>query len=263
MTVRYRFMTFNIAHARGVSPVHQSLRSGDRLRANLLKIARLITRLDVDIVALQEIDQDSRWSGSFDHLKFLSEHTGLTHGVFGLTNKRTGRFHMNYGNAILSRFPIHHHESVTFDLGGVGKKGFLFAEIDTPSGRVPVLNAHMHHRSRPARLRQVIRLMHFLDEQRKHRKARWRTSPFVCGDLNNPSTHPDATAVLLGYLEQFDNCTLLPKGRSPHTFPALWPSRSLDFIYLPGGCTVVSSGVVRSYLSDHRPVLAEFNLAPG
>ena len=259
-------MTFNIAHARGVSPVHQSLRSHDRLRTNLLKIARLIARMGVDIVALQEIDQDSRWSGSFDHLKFLSEHTGLIHGVFGLTNKRTGRFHLNYGNAFLSRFPIHHHECVTFDLGGVGKKGFLFAEIDTPSGRLPILNAHLHHRSRPARLRQVIRLMHFLDEQRKHRKARWRTGPFLCGDLNNPSTQPDATAVLLGYMEQFDNCTLLPKGhqgRAPHTFPALWPSRSLDYIYLPGGCTAVSAAVVRSYLSDHRPVLAEFNLAPG
>ena len=260
--MRYRFMTFNIAHARGGSPVHQSLRSGDRLRANLLKIARLITRLGVDIVGLQEIDQDSRWSGSFDHLAFLREHTGLAHGVYGLTNKRTGRFHLNYGNAFLSRFPIHHHESVSFGRGAVGDKGFVFAEIDTPSGRLPMLNVHLHHRSRPARLRQVIKLMYFLDEQRKHRKARWRTGPFICGDLNNPSAQPDATAVLLGYLEQFDNCTLLPKGRAPHTFPALWPARALDYIYLPGACTGATSMVVRSFLSDHRPVLAEFNLTP-
>ena len=260
--MRYRLMTFNIAHARGASPVHQSLRSGDRLRANLLKIARLITRFRVDVVALQEIDVDSRWSGSFDHLEFLREHTGLAHLAFGSTNKRVGRFHLNYGNAFLSRFPIHHHESVTFGRGTVGEKGFLFAEIDTPSGRLPMLNAHLHHRSRPARLRQVIRLMHFLDEQRKHRKARWRTGPFICGDLNNASTQPDATAVLLGYLEQFETYTLLPKGRAPYTFPALWPRRALDYIYLTGACEEVSATVVRSYLSDHRPVLAEFNLLP-
>ena len=254
-------MTFNIAHARGATPVHQGLRSHDRLRANLMKIARLIKRFRVDIVGLQEIDQDSRWSGSFDHLEFLREHTGLAHAVFGLTNKRPGRFHLNYGNAFLSRYPIHHHESAAFGRGTVGEKGFLFAELDTPSGRLPMLNVHLHHRSRPARLRQVVRLMHFLDEQRKHRKASWRTGPFICGDLNNPSTQPDATAVLLGYLEQFESCTLLPKGRKSHTFPSLWPGRALDYIYLPGACTESSSMVVRSFLSDHRPVLAEFDLA--
>ncbi len=255
-------MTFNIAHARGASLVHQSLRSHDRLRANLRKIAQLITQLEVDIVALQEIDQDSRWSGSFDHLAFLREHTGLTHSVFGLTNKRIGRIHLNYGNAILSRYPIHHHESVSFGRGTVGEKGFLFTELDTPSGRIPICNVHLHHRSRPARLRQVIRLMHFLDEQRKHRKARWRTGPFICGDLNNTSVQPDATAVLLGYLEQFENYTLLPKGRAPHTFPSVWPRRALDYIYVPGDCTGASAMVVRSFLSDHRPVLAEFQLTP-
>ncbi len=259
--MRYRFMTFNIAHARGATPVHQGLRSGDRLRTNLLKIARLITRLGVDMVALQEIDRISRWSGSFDHLEFLREHTGLAHLAFGQTNKRGGRFHLHYGNAFLSRFPIPHHESVIFGRGTVGEKGFLFAEIDTPTGRLPMLNAHLHHRSKAARLRQVIRLMHFLDEQRKHRQAHWRTGPLVCGDMNNPSTQPDATAVLLGYLEQFENCTLLPKGRRPFTFPSLWPQRALDYIYLPGACTDSSAMVVRSFLSDHRPVLAEFKLS--
>lgn len=255
-------MSFNIAHARGATPVHQSLRSGEKLRANLMKIARLIVRLQVDIVALQEIDRISRWSGSFDHLEFLREQTGLAHVAFGQTNRRGGRFHLHYGNAFLSRFPVAHHESVIFGQSTVGEKGFLFAELDAPSGRLPMLNVHLHHRSRPERLRQVVRLMHFLDEQRKHRKAAWRTGPFICGDMNNPSTQPDATAVLLGYLEQFENTTLLPKGRKPYTFPSLWPQRALDYIYLPGACTDSSAMVVRSFLSDHRPVLAEFKLSP-
>jgi endonuclease/exonuclease/phosphatase family metal-dependent hydrolase len=260
--MRYRFMTFNIAHARGASPVHQSLRSEVRLRANLLKIARLIKRLGVDIVGLQEIDQDSRWSGSFDHLEFLREHTGLAYAVHGVTNKRLGRFHLNYGNAFLSRFPIHHHECVIFGRRTVGEKGFLFAELDTPSGRLPLLNVHLHHRSRAVRLRQVMRVMSFLDEQRKHRKSRWRTGPLICGDLNNPSAQPDATAVLLGYLEQYENYLLLPKGRASRTFPSLWPSRALDYVYLPGDCTGATAMVVRSFLSDHRPVFTEFHLTP-
>jgi len=46
------FLTFNIAHARGLG-LHQGLRSVVKLKANLLKIARLIQRLEADIVALQ------------------------------------------------------------------------------------------------------------------------------------------------------------------------------------------------------------------
>ena len=53
---RLRLLTFNIAHARGASPIHQSLRPVATLRANLRRIANLITRLRVDMVALQEID---------------------------------------------------------------------------------------------------------------------------------------------------------------------------------------------------------------
>ncbi len=261
---RYRLLTFNIAHARGAMPLHQSMFSVAKLRSNLQKIARLIKRLEADIVALQEIDENSHWNGSFDHLTYLAELTGLEHTVHGVNNRRSGRFHLSYGNAVLSRFPFHHHETVTFGRRTIGEKGFLFTEIDTPAGRLPLVNVHMHHRSRPSRLRQVLKLMQFLDEQRKARRSHWRIGPVVCGDLNNPSHWPDATAALLGYLEQFDDYTLVPKGRrdgqAERTFPSLWPQRALDYFYLPSHCGECEVTVVRSYLSDHRPVLVEFDL---
>jgi endonuclease/exonuclease/phosphatase family metal-dependent hydrolase len=257
---RLRLLTFNIAHARGALPVHQGLRSEAKIRANLLKIARLIQRLGADIVALQEIDENSHWNGSFDHLAFLSEHSGLTHAVYGVNNRRTGRFHLNYGNAFLSRFPIGHSETVPFGPRKMGEKGFVFAEIEVPrKGRLPLLNVHLHHRSRPQRLRQITRLMHFLDEQQVRRAAHWCSPPLVCGDFNNPSHRPDATATLLGYFEQANNYTLLPK--TGRTFPSLWPARALDYVFLPEECREPRAEIVRSLLSDHRPVLVEFSLS--
>jgi endonuclease/exonuclease/phosphatase family metal-dependent hydrolase len=258
--VRLRLLTFNIAHARGLAP-HQGLRSLPQLRAQLLKIARLIVRVEADIVALQEIDQNSRWSGSFDHLQFLRDHTGLAHAMHSMNNRFPGRYQLNYGNGILSRLPIVHAENVPFGKKRVGEKGFLFVEFELARGRVPLLNLHLHHRSRPHRLRQVQRVMRFLDEQRVRRAAHWRVPPILCGDLNNPAHSPDATAVLLGYLEERDDYMLLPKaGKGGRTFPSPWPARSLDFVYLPAVCPLQHTEVVRSYLSDHRPVLVEFQV---
>lgn len=253
---RLRLLTFNIAHARGASPIHQSLLRASTLRSNLRRIALLIQRLRVDIVALQEIDENSRWAGSFDHLAYLKEHTGLTHGVHGITNRRLGRFHLNYGNALLSRFPISHYETVPFGRGTFGEKGFLFAEVEAPHGRLPLVNIHLNHNSRFKRLRQADHLMRHLEELRLQRAAHWRTPPMVCGDFNTPSHLPDATAMLLGYFEQAHNYILLPK--TGHTFPSAWPARALDYVFLPEQCREPRAKIVRSLLSDHQPVLVEF-----
>jgi endonuclease/exonuclease/phosphatase family metal-dependent hydrolase len=253
---RLRLLTFNIAHARGPTPIHQSLRRISALQNNLRKIARLIERLKVDIVALQEVDENSRWAGSFDHLAYLQRHTGLAYAVHGVTNRRVGRYQLNYGNALLTRYPIHHHETVPFGRGTLGEKGFLFAEIDSPHGRLPLVNIHLNHNSRPKRLQQIAHLIRHVGELRQQRAAQWHTPPLFCGDFNTPSHLPDATATLLGWLEQSNNYTLLPK--TGKTFPSAWPARALDFVFLPQECREPRAKIVRSLLSDHQPVLVEF-----
>lgn len=255
---RMRLLTFNIAHARGAMPVHQGLRSAAKLRSNLGKIAALIRRLEADIVALQEIDENSRWSGSFDHLAYLREHSGLDHGAHGVHNRRGGSYHLAYGNAFLSRWPIRHAETVPFGRGTVGEKGFQFVELTSPAGCLPLVNIHLNHRSRAIRLRQVAHLTRFLEDQHAPRSTGWCIPPLVCGDFNNPSHRPDATATLLGYFERTNRYTLLPK--AGRTFPSAWPAWALDYVFLPEQCQEPRAEVVRSWLSDHRPVLVEFAL---
>ena len=259
---RLRFLTFNIAHGRGTMPVHQSLRSTAKIRANLLKIAALIKRLGADLVAVQEVDENSHWNGSFNHLTFLSEHCGLPFTALGLTNVREGRYPLNYGNGVLSRWPIMHAESANFGRSRLGDKGFLFVEAELAAGRrLPLVNLHLHHTSRKQRLLQAGVLMKFLTERSSQRRAHWVAPPILCGDFNTPAHQADATAMLLGYCEESSSYTLLPKkGR---TFPAALPARLLDFVLLPEECRVAHSEVVRSYLSDHRPVLVDFDLEYG
>jgi endonuclease/exonuclease/phosphatase family metal-dependent hydrolase len=257
-THRLRLVTFNIAHARGLAPI-QGLTSLRRLRLNLRKIAGLLDKLGADVVALQEIDECSVWSGSFDHLDYLRAHTGYSHAAFGINNRRSGIVNLSYGNAILSRYPMTSVETVVFGRRRVGEKGFLFAEIDVGGRIVPIVNLHLHFGSRSRRLLQLDLLVTWLRAKERVRGASWAVPPIVCGDLNNPDTQDDATAALLTHLGDYGEYTLHPL--MGLTFPSPLPRRALDFVFVPPGCRTVRSEVVRSFLSDHRPVMVDFSVA--
>lgn len=257
---RIRLVTFNIAHGRGLMPI-QGLTTARKIRANLRKIASLLTDLKPDIVAIQEIDEFSRWAGNFDHLEYLRDFTDFPHAVFGINNRREGLINLAYGNAFLSQHPIVDSESVVFGRSRVGEKGFLFSEFEVNGYAVPIVNLHLHYASRLRRFRQMDRLLAYLREKDRLRPDRWDVSPIVCGDFNNPgSNRGDATSSLLSHLYDFDDYTLHP--REGRTFPSPLPSRQLDFVFLPPGCGEVQSEVIKAVLSDHRPVLVEFTL-PG
>jgi endonuclease/exonuclease/phosphatase family metal-dependent hydrolase len=252
---RLRLVTFNIAHGRGLTPI-QGLTSPRKLRLNLRKIAALLERLDPDVVALQEIDECSRWSGNFDHLDYLRVHAGFPHAAFGINNRRVGLLNLCYGNALLSRHPLIEMETVVFGQKRVGEKGFLYAEINVGGLCIPFVNLHFQFGSRAHRLRQLDLLVAWLRlKQRSHGK-RWAVSPVICGDFNNPSTAPDATAALHGHLAAYGDYVIHPQ--SGGTYPSPLPQRTLDFIFMPAGCRMVHCEVVKSMLSDHRPVLLEF-----
>src|SRR5471030_2477285 len=119
---RVRLLTFNIAHGRGLTPI-QGFTSPRKLRVNLRRISALLDRLAPDVVALQEIDECSRWSGNFDHLDYLRVHGGFPHAVFGINNRRTGLLNLCYGNAVLSRHPILTAATVPFGQRSMGEKG--------------------------------------------------------------------------------------------------------------------------------------------
>jgi len=256
-----RIVTYNIAHGRGLRPI-AGLASQRGVRAQLNKIARMLAGLKADVVCLQEIDQDSAWSGHFDHLEYLRRFARFPHAVFGVNSRRDGLFHFNYGNAILSRLPIADAENIAFGKRRVGEKGFLFAEIELGAGRIlPVVNMHLHHRSRAHRLRQVERVMTYLGEIPAGQRALWAVGPVLCGDMNNPShAERDATAALLKFVtERGGKYQLFPQN-GERTYPSPLPRRTLDFVFLPPECVNASCHVVRAFLSDHRPVVVDCRL---
>ncbi len=207
---RLSLITFNIAHGRGLTPI-QGFTSGRKIRANLLKVAHLLKRLSPDVVALQEIDECSRWAGSFDHLEYLRQHAGYPYAVFGINNRRTGLLNLSFGNAFLSKHPIVASETIVFGQGRVGATGCLFVERDIAGRRVPLVNLHLHYRSKEHRFVQTDRLLAWLRDKQRERRAAWAIPPIVCGDLNNPGHGSDATASLLSHLSDYCDYVLHPQ----------------------------------------------------
>ena len=66
-----RLLTLNVAHGRKLA-THQALLSPMTVRRNLEEIASLLRESRADVVALQEADGPSAWSGNFDHVETLT-----------------------------------------------------------------------------------------------------------------------------------------------------------------------------------------------
>ncbi|MGE9296396.1 MAG: endonuclease/exonuclease/phosphatase family protein [Puniceicoccales bacterium] len=253
-----RLVTFNIAHGRGLS-LYQKFSSPVRIRKNLKAIGQLLQHVNADIVALQEVDEDSHWNWNINLLDEIRETCGLDYAEIGVNNRRTGPKPLAYGNAILSRYPLHHWDNQAFGEATLGEKGFLYAEIDFHGHLLPIVNLHLDFRSRRRRLEQVERILDYIVEKAHPGGNGVPLSPIICGDFNSRSQpKQDAVNHLFGHILEHREYRRFPD--SGFTFPAHFPRKAIDFIFLPEPYMMTRCEILPGYLSDHRPVLLEFTV---
>lgn len=253
-----KLITFNIAHGRGLS-LYQGFSSAERIRTNLRKIAAMLSHHGADIVALQEVDEDSHWNKGVNLLKYLQDHTGYKHALMGINSRRTGNKPLLYGNAVLSGHPIRRWENQPFELKSLGGKGFLYAEVSLDGHTLPVVNLHLDYKSRARRLRQIKILVDYLQSTPCPRDGERLVAPVICGDFNSHSLHPnDAPRELFRAVLNHSGYKLYP--RKARTFPTYMPLRGIDFVFLPAHYRMLRCEAPRTYLSDHHPVVIEFEI---
>ncbi len=254
---RLTLVTFNIAHGRGLS-LYQGFHTAKGIQANLQKIGRLLAESGADIVALQEVDENSHWNQNINLLEALRKEAGFPHAYLGVNNRRWGRKPLAYGNAILSRHPVHFWKNNPFGSALLGEKGFLYAEVAIGGHALPIINLHLDYRSRQRRIDQVEKVIEFL---RAHphpgSPPRRPLCPIICGDFNTHSRRVgDAVRHLFAALLAHGEYEIWPPPQTK-TFPAHLPSRGLDFILIPKPYRVRCCEVPKAYLSDHCPVVLE------
>ena len=211
--------------------------------ARLDVIRSELGRLDPDVIGLQEIifmQGEHEVNQAEDIARGLGYQVALGRGVdatpWGLCN------------AVLSRWPI--TRSATFSLPGTSEsRSVVFAEIDSPAGKLPFFSTHLNWKLDEGHVReqQVQALTSFV---RKMSPAESPGSlpPVVVGDFN---AEPDSDEIrymrgltsLGGNSVYFADCFAVAgdgsRGttfarRNPYALALREPDRRIDYIFVAG-----------------------------
>jgi endonuclease/exonuclease/phosphatase family metal-dependent hydrolase len=233
--------------------VHKCVGGLDR-RYDPARVAAVIAAAQPELVLLQEVAQNGRRYRHERQIDVLGDLLGFQHRCH-FVNVRFGPRRGEYGNAVLSRFPIVSTENVDVTQPGRKARSVLHAELRLPlteggTRTLHVFNLHLglSERERHEQLRCFLQCGPL---QRLHHKS----AVLVAGDFN------DVWATL-------GRKILEPAGfRGPQrrlrTFPAYAPVRALDSVFARGalelhGVKVERRRAAARTASDHLPL--EFEL---
>jgi endonuclease/exonuclease/phosphatase family metal-dependent hydrolase len=240
-----RVMTYNIHGCIGADRV-----------ANPGKIAAIIADLDVDIVALQEVDVGHSTREYRDQAQMIAGVLGVEHVYFPVEREGLRRF----GLAVLSRFPIVRFDQVrlpnVYPLLNPRKRGALRTRIETPVGPIKLINTHLSL----FRLERRLQLKALMAGDKL--AAGPAEEPLVfCGDLNSgPSSETyKQVARLLTDVQAASN-----NGPLEATFHAKSPFFRIDHIFVSSHFKPFKTEVCKTddttAASDHLPLVVDLEL---
>ena len=217
-----RVLTYNIHHGRAMDG-----------KFDYERLARTIERLNPDVVALQEVDNKTKRASGVDIATKLGERLKMNH-AFGNALYFSGG---QYGEAILSRFPIHdikaHH--LPFRFGNEPRTALEVRVV--PDNGIPefiFVGTHLCHQSGETRLEQTKELNQLFTAQSQF--------PIImAGDLNaRPGSEPMQVLLKENWVD------------------AVAPNSRIDFILLrkKDPWEIVETIITdEPVVSDHDPVL--------
>lgn len=239
-----KVMTYNIRH--GNPP------AADVTVLDLGGIAAVINKENPDIVALQEVDKNTRRSGvTLDQARDLANRTKM-HVFFSKSIDYQGG---EYGIAVLSRYPIIEQQRYELPIAsGVSAEKRTVALIavatDKAGEKLWFGSTHLEYRDVPSKQLQVAEIIRVNEELK---------APLVLGgDFNAALEDPVLQSLQSAFRSACtDNC--------PNTYPAVNPDRAIDHIFINRAAdpifTIISYRTAADTLtSDHRAVVCELKL---
>jgi endonuclease/exonuclease/phosphatase family metal-dependent hydrolase len=248
-----RLLTLNVAHGRKLA-THQALLSRATVERNLSEIGELIGASGAHLVALQEADGPSAWSGNFDHVELLTRLAGHSHHFRGEHNPfALGRRNLASGTALLAKHSLQRPRSHRFGTSWRDTKGFVVATVSVPAwdgAEIDVVSLHLEPVMPALRRQQIAQLTEQL-LRREHRPL------VLLGDFNcswsEEALHFRPLARHLGLR------THQPGHHAP-TYPSRRPWRRIDWILISPELEFVGYRTLPNTVSDHLGVVADLHL---
>lgn len=245
-TAVLRVATLNLAHGRKDS-FNQVFVSEDSHKENLDDIAEVLSRHKPHVVALQEADAESRWSGSFDHVAHLASGAEYPWRVHE-SNAENWLF--SFGTAMLSGVPLTESIKHTFEASPPTlDKGFVLAQIEWPAGdgnkkrKIDILSVHLDFSRQSVRDSQIKEIIEVLAA---------RSNPtIIMGDFN--SEWLGELSVIRELATNTHFYTYKPGSPDYNTYK----DKRLDWILITRDLEFVSYKVLPDTLSDHAMIVSD------
>lgn len=247
-----RVASLNIAHGRKDS-INQLFVSEDGFRRNLDDVAGVLDEYRPHVVALQEADAESRWSGGFDHIGYLASAAGYPWRVHEIN---ADNWLFSFGTALLSMLPLTETLTHTFEASPPTlDKGFVLAQFDWASDdgkltrKVDILSVHLDFSRQSVRQQQINEMEEILSG---------RNNPtIIMGDFNSEWLAEESVIKQLTQKSRF--VTYMPASTDYDTYK----NKRLDWILISNDMEFVSYRVLPDTLSDHAMILAEISFKAG
>ncbi len=234
--------------------IHKGVQGlGPNRRLEIHNLGQAVAQFEADLICLQEVRKLNRGEAAFfphwpeqpqaDYLAPEGYH------VVYRTNAITR--HGEHGNALLSRWPVLSHQHEDMSDHRFEQRGLLHAEVAVDGQPVHVVVVHLGL-IRASRVRQLVQLVQFIA-----REVPAQAPLLVAGDFNDWGALLSRPLAAVGL--RSSSAATLP------TFPARLPLVQFDHMYVRGLKPLVQHvprGRSWWRMSDHLPLITEFELAP-
>jgi endonuclease/exonuclease/phosphatase family metal-dependent hydrolase len=211
------------------------------------RVAAVLHDIGADVIALQEVV--GAGPAGLNHIEEIGASLGMG---WVLAPVRSLRGHQ-FGNAVLSRFPVTHHSQHDLTWKSCEERCLQRVDLNVNGRTLHVYNVHLgtailERRYQAQRLATVVADKHVTGAK------------IVLGDFNEWMKGL-TTSLLSEKMKSIDLGKYLTRRR---TYPGLFPIVHLDHIYYDGDLDITGVELARTRLSlvasDHLPLVADIRI---